>query len=94
MGYTDTILKVSVAPIYHTQDLGCAVHTILAVLQDSVPRKHVPGTQNPEAVNPTCGAKILLFDKAYIWVVLKIMVPFWVPNIMRHLLFRVPKKGP
>ena len=21
------------------------------------------------------------------------MVPFWVPNIIRHLLFRVPKKG-
>ena len=24
----------------------------------------------------------------------KIMVPFWVPTIARHLLFRVPKKGP
>ena len=29
-----------------------------------------------------------------IWVVVKIMVPFWVPNIIRHLLFRVPKNGP
>ena len=28
------------------------------------------------------------------WVVVKIMVPFWVPIIIRHLLFRVPKKGP
>ena len=27
------------------------------------------------------------------WVVVKIMVPFWVPTIIRHLLFRVPKKG-
>ena len=27
------------------------------------------------------------------WVVVKIMVPFWVPNIVRHLIFRVPKKG-
>ena len=27
------------------------------------------------------------------WVVVKIMVPFWVPIIIRHLLFRVPKKG-
>ena len=27
------------------------------------------------------------------WVVTKIMVPFWVPNIVPHLLFRVPKKG-
>ena len=26
------------------------------------------------------------------WVVVKIMVPFWVPIIIRHLLFRVPKK--
>ena len=25
------------------------------------------------------------------WVVVKIMVPFWVPIIIRHLLFRVPK---
>ena len=29
-----------------------------------------------------------------IWVVVKIMVSFWVPNIIRHLIFRVPKKGP
>ena len=28
------------------------------------------------------------------WVVVKIMVPFWVPNIVRHLLFRVPQKEP
>ena len=28
------------------------------------------------------------------WVVVKIMVPFWVPIIIRHLIFRVPKKGP
>ena len=27
-------------------------------------------------------------------VVVKIMVPFGVPLILRHLLFRVPKKGP
>ena len=29
-----------------------------------------------------------------IWVVVKIMVPFWIPIIVRHLIFRVPKKGP
>ena len=29
-----------------------------------------------------------------VWVVVKISVPFWVPIIIRHLLFRVPKKGP
>ena len=26
--------------------------------------------------------------------IVKIMVPFWVPIIIRHLIFRVPKKGP
>ena len=29
-----------------------------------------------------------------IWVVVKIMVPFWVPILVRHLISRVPKKGP
>ena len=27
-----------------------------------------------------------------IWVVAKIMVPFWIPIIIRHLILRVPKK--
>ena len=27
------------------------------------------------------------------WLVVKIMVPFWVPIIIRPLIFRVPKKG-
>ena len=29
-----------------------------------------------------------------IWVVVKIMVHFWIPIIIRHLIFRVPQKGP
>ena len=29
-----------------------------------------------------------------IWVVVKILVPFSVLTIIRHLIFRVPKKGP
>ena len=28
------------------------------------------------------------------WVVVKTMVPFGIPIIIRHLIFRVPKKGP
>ena len=28
------------------------------------------------------------------WVVVKMMVPFWIPIIIRHLILRVPKKGP
>ena len=27
------------------------------------------------------------------WLVVKIMVPFWVPIITRHLLFRVAQEG-
>ena len=29
-----------------------------------------------------------------ICVVVKITVPFWIPVIIRHLMFRVPRKGP
>ena len=33
--------------------------------------------------------------KSYnMWVVVKTRVPFWLLIIIRHLLFRVPKKGP
>ena len=28
------------------------------------------------------------------WAVVKIRVPFRVPIIIRHLIFRIPKKGP
>ena len=28
----------------------------------------------------------------FMWVVVKIMVPFWVPSIIRHLISGVPKK--
>ena len=28
-----------------------------------------------------------------IWVVVKIMVPFWIPIIIRHLMFRTHEKG-
>ena len=28
-----------------------------------------------------------------IWVVIKIMAPFWIPIIIRPLIFRVPQKG-
>ena len=33
-------------------------------------------------------------DSCNIWVVVKIVVPFWNPIIIRHLIFRVNKKGP
>ena len=28
-----------------------------------------------------------------IWVVVKSMVPFWIPIILRHLVFRYPKRN-
>ena len=36
----------------------------------------------------------VLSDLIDLWVVVKIMGPFWIPIIIRHLIFRVPKKGP
>ena len=35
-----------------------------------------------------------LIVQATIWVVVNIRVPFGVPTILRHLVFRGPKKGP
>ena len=32
-------------------------------------------------------------QRTCMWVVVKIMVPSWIPTIMRHLIFRVPKKS-
>ena len=34
------------------------------------------------------------FGSSIIRVVVKIMVPFWIPTTIRHLIFRVLKKGP
>ena len=38
-------------------------------------------------------AALLCFGRPT-WVVVKIMVPFWVLVIIRHLMFRAPKRGP
>ena len=32
-----------------------------------------------------------MFRGSWIDVVVRIMVPFWIPTIIRHLIFRVPK---
>ena len=37
------------------------------------------------------GSSVLL--TRIIWVVVKIIVPFWIPIIIRHLIFRVHPKG-
>ena len=39
---------------------------------------------DPKEVGPT-NLLQTLYDSIDIWVVVKIMVPFWVPNIVRHL---------
>ena len=40
---------------------------------------------------------VILLDlglgEGHTWVVVKMMVPFWIPIIMRHLIFRAPKRG-
>ena len=36
----------------------------------------------------------MLFLVLWKWVIVNIMVPFGVPITIRHLIFRVPKKGP
>ena len=48
---------------------------------------HFRGFRKLNPKQPVCFLAFL------IWVVVKTMVPFWVPNIGRHLIFRVPKKG-
>ena len=40
------------------------------------------------------GVSSCLGQLGFMWVDVKIMVPFWVPIIIRHLIIRVPKKGP
>ena len=43
--------------------------------------------------DPKLWEGIFLNMYIYIWVVVKIMVPFWVLIIILHLIFRVPKRG-
>ena len=53
------------------------------------------GILNPfSAAVPVRGILQAFADPDYTWVVVNIRVPFWVPNIVRHLLFRVPKRDP
>ena len=44
-------------------------------------QKRAPLSPKPSSLNPK-------------WVVVKIMFPFWIPIIVRHLIFRVTKRGP
>ena len=39
------------------------------------------------------GFRVYIRYGRIIWVVVKIMVPFWVLNMLRHLKFRAPQKG-
>ena len=54
--------------------------------------------QNPQKMGVSFAQSLAEEDGAlalrFIWVVVKNMVPFWVPIIIRPLIFRVPKKGP
>ena len=48
----------------------------------------------PAPLRQGCNDPTLRRPKKSTWMVVKIMVPFWAPVIIRHLIFRVPKKGP
>ena len=48
------------------------------------------GLQDKRASGSEVGA---FRNTGVIWVAVKIMVPFWVLNIIRHLVFRGPKRG-
>ena len=58
--------------------------------------QRVPGTEPVTSITRGLNLEVksCFTDLVCIWVVVKIMVPFRVPSIMRHLIFRVPKKGP
>ena len=51
-----------------------------------------PFSQTPVVINAPKRVQLDNLEK-HNWVVIKIMVPFWIPIIIRHLIFRVPKKG-
>ena len=53
---------------------------------------HIRLTAGPRRVD--MGALWLFSLVPKVWVVVKIMVPCWIPIIIRQLIFRVPKKGP
>ena len=69
-------------------DSGCGFLRVLGAwfrIRDLRVRVHSPQPWSSSSVR---GRSL------YTWVVVKIRVPFWVPIIIRHLLLRVPKKGP
>ena len=51
---------------------------------------------NKNVVTSSCHVDIHIqytFTHAHIWVVVKLMVPFWSPSIVRHLIFRSTQNG-
>ena len=47
-------------------------------------------SETPVRISPQLFPSLL----GLIWVFVKVMVPFWIPSIIRHLIFRVATKGP
>ena len=41
---------------------------------------------------PDARASLGVFCSSATWVVVKMMVPFWIPIVIRHLIFRGPKR--
>ena len=60
-----------------------------------VPVRDLEGFYNGLGYRAPCTQVVhTVAPKFNIWVVVKTRVPYWVPTIIRHVLFRVPKKGP
>ena len=71
----------------------------LQLLPHQQPHRHGAGTEVGQSRERVTGPFRLekasgIWEVGFIWVVVKTMVPFWVPILIRHLIFRVPKKRP
>ena len=64
------------------------IHSSFALNEEQCPFRMLPTCSMP------VGYDSFKRSTSNTWVVVKIMVPFWIPIIIPHLVFRVPKKGP
>ena len=56
------------------------------------PKPRLSGSQKGIAMELYRGTYGCIGLYKSIWVVVRIMVPFWIPIIIRHLIFRDPKR--
>ena len=73
---------------------GCHTDACLQQGLDSLNQSHLQGQGDLVSSLLAPMTHIVTLVIPIIRVVVKIMVPFWIPIIIRHLIFRGPKKGP